>query len=947
MPHVAQNPSAVRDFAPADLPDVPDLAGLQKVSFERFLQAQTPSDERASQGLEELLRQSIAAEGAFDFLGYELVPGDLTPAECQRFGRSYAAVLQVRIASGEHGEALADAGSIPLMTGRGTFIVNGVEKVVVGCLQAQEDTLENDLSTRRLLLVGEQLRLALAGPAASDAANFQVEESPGFPALARTIREFFAGSAFVRIAETRNPLTLASQLRLVMQTGVEKRPGYRARCPHPTHFGRLGLLETPEGGRIGINLATAILADVDESGRLLAPFSRSPDGEQITQLLPEEDTSYIIGDLADSQVQSRYGGGTLARVGDDLHRVSDSPELTPVHPQQHLGVSAALIPFIAHDDANRALMGANMQKQAMPLRDPEAPLVQTGLEAQVIRDMAPASGSCSDAGVLALGRNLLTAFMCWEGYNFEDGIVVSEDVVRHGLLDTVQVREYTVAIREGKSESLREDELVATGAAVSGGDVLIARTKQRASGQEQDTSVRLPRGMTGTVTSVEHHRARDGAPLAAGVSEFVRVRVEAQRPLRVGDKLCTRHGAKGVVTTVVPTEDMPMLPDGRRVQVLMNPLGVPSRMNIGVLLETHLGMAAHELGITVTTPGFCGASVRDIETLLREAGCPESGMYRLRDGRNGRPFDQETTVGYIYVLRLDQMVEDKRQERSVGPRDQGTSQPVSGRRNGGGQRVGIMETWALQGHGASHILWEMLTVKSDDVAAQEALYDALVNGGPLPRATVCESVKRLVKQLRGLCLDLQLLDSAGDAIDILRGDPHISGVMTARLQFASADRILAWSGDEVTSLEEDELSNGHIRLASPVAHAWRTLAPDLDTCELTCLPTIPRELRGGARLDAAYAAVLEANSECREKNGADGTAEALQGAVDGLLNGLTRLLYGKKGWITTAMSGKSVDYSARSVVCPGPELDYDTCSLPIATAAVLFEPFAVGEIIRS
>ncbi len=948
MPHAAQRATNVRDFTPPGLPPIPDLAGLQKTSFEEFLQPD--SRERSDQGLERLLARAFRARSDLDYLGYDLAPSEPDPAAARRCGGSYAARLQVRVRSAERGECLLDAGRVPLMTERGTFIVDGAEKVVVGRLQADEDTRENDLTTRRLLLVGEQLEAALAEAVQTDVASLMCAEESAFCELRTAFATFFTRSVFVKNAEMRNPLTLASQLRRVVQTGVGRTPGYQARCTHPTHFGRLGLLETPEGDRIGINLTTAILAEINEQGRLCTPFAESATPGRSVTLAPDEDARYAIGDLADASARARYAGGVLARVDSDLHRVDpEDVDLTPVHPQQALGISAALIPFLAHDDANRGLMGANMQKQAMPLQNPEAPLIQTGLERQVVRDMGADTDWGSDNGVLALGRNLLTAFLCWEGYNYEDGIVVSDEVIAKGFLDTTRVREFTALVREHDSQSLVAGRLVSEGTAVTGRDLLIGRWKTGEDGEIHDTSIRMPRGLTGTVTRVEHVRAEDSAGLDTGVREFVRVRVESDRALRVGDKLSTRHGAKGVVTRIVPAADMPVLPDGRHVQVLMNPLGVPSRMNIGALLETHLGLAADALGTTVITPGFCGASAADITAMLAEAGLPESGMLRLRDGRTGRPLDQDTTVGFLYFLRLDHMVEDKRQERCIGPYDPETCQPVAGRRNGGGQRLGIMETWALQAYGASHILREMLTLKSDDVAARNVAYDALVDDAPLPEPTVPESVKRLVLQLRGLGLDLQLLDATGDAIAVFEPRSSTAGAVAACLRFADAGSILSWSEGEVTDVAGIGAAAGHIALATPVQHSWRKLAPELaaEMPALTVLPVIPPGLRGCAALNAAYAAVLDANETCRRQGGAAAATAGLQSAVDALLDRMTRRLYGKRGWITTALSGKTVDYSARSVIAPGPDLDYDTCSLPLVMAATLFEPLAVGELLRS
>lgn len=946
----------IRDFTPANLPPIPHLAGLQRASFERFLQPDCAVEARADQGLEGLFRRMFRNHPETAYLGYELVPGATAVADCLCHGRTYGVQLRVILEkrgslSGEaSGKTARAAGTMPMMTSRGTFVIEGREVVVVGCLQGENGRYDNDLRNCRLLLVGEQLQLALADSLAADATAQPQESETCFPKLADKIRQFFTRGATVRTAETRNPLSLASQLRLVIQTGTAKGPEYLARCPHPTHFGRVGLLETPEGERIGINLTTAILADMDADGRILTPFTPPDEPESVQLLGAEEDSAYVIGDRATPDLLERYHGGIPARVGDDLHRVlPGSVDLVPVHPFQPFGVSASLIPFLGHDDANRALMGANMQKQAMPLLHPEPPWVQSGMERQVAGDMEAQEGWGAVNGVLALGHNLLTGFMCWEGYNYEDGIVVSDEVIDRGLLDTVQTWEYRVAIRDDGDESLDPAVLVREGANVAGGDILIGKSRLAPDGQSEETSIRMPRGMHGKVTCVLHDRAGDEIALGEGVREFVCVRVEAPRPLRVGDKLATRHGGKGVVTRIVPMAEMPVLPDGRRLQILMNPLGVPSRMNIGTLLETHMGLAAHDLGITVITPGFQGASVNDIEAMLREAGLPESGMLQLRDGRNGRLFDQETTVGYLYFMRVDQMVEDKRQERATGPYDPETCQPVRGRRNGGGQHFGIMEIWALQGHHASHILYEMLTLKSDDVAARSETYAALVEGRPLPPATVPESVRRLVRQLRGLCLDLELLDTAGRPLDVFSSQSSLSTAVRARLGFADAGTIRTWPGREIVSPTDLATADGYIQLAVPVTHSWHPFLQDepFTVPALTVLPVISRELRAGTNLDVVYAAVLEKNEECRRGSGAESAKAALQHSVDTLLNALTRKLHGKRGWITETLSGKTVDYSARSVVCPGPDLDCETCSLPIRMAAVLFEPLAVGELLRT
>jgi DNA-directed RNA polymerase beta' subunit len=393
--------------------------------------------------------------------------------------------------------------------------------------------------------------------------------------------------------------------------------------------------------------------------------------------------------------------------------------------------------------------------------------------------------------------------------------------------------------------------------------------------------------------------------------------------------------------------------------MLLDPLSLPSRMNLGSVLEAHLGMAAHGLGCTVVTPGFNGATVADIEAMLVEAGLPRSGMFRLADGRTGRLFDQETTVGYVYIMKLEHLVEDKCQARNTGHYLPDTEQPASGRRHHGGQRIGLMETWALQGHGAARVLQEMLTLKSDDVGARAGVYEALAEGTGLPEPTVPHSVRRLVVQLRGLCLDLNLLAADGRLIDVFGRDAAVDNAVVAMLELAPAERILAWSAGEFPGCpaggavqspfrQAEGLALRHLVLAIPVQHPWRGFVANLPDQfpAITVLPVLPSPLCPGSQFDRLYAAVIEANDACRSAGHGSGAGLRLQEAVDQLLNALTRCLHGKQGWITAAISGKTVDYSARSVICPGPGLDYDTCSLPEAVAAVLFEPLVVGALVR-
>ncbi|MBI2506054.1 MAG: hypothetical protein HYW07_22800 [Candidatus Latescibacteria bacterium] len=1026
---------------------IPDLTGLPKRSFEAFAQRECRTAERKLQGLERLLREAFPIELAhgerLEYEGYAIDQADACSQDCVRFGRTYAGRLEIRLRSTGSGEVReVDAGRLPLVTERGTFVIAGREKAVVGQLQALEGEGPNDLANRRLWLVGDQLAAALAGPLAADveaakgAASAAEVALPGFAAA---LGRFFTGGGCVRQVEDLNPLALVSQVRAVVQSGI-RLPGFEARDVHPSHFGRLCLLETPEGEKIGINLSAAILAQVDGEGRLLTPYRRQ-DGDEIEYLSPESEFEKRIADLgAGDGYAARYGGRVLGREKGEIVRIdAGDAQYVPAHPGQLLGASASLIPFVAHDDANRALMGTNMQKQAVPLLIAEAPLVRTGMETRVAGDAGAcvraaadgvvvrvaaaevvirqngddlerrypvagfssssggtrwrqrplvrtgdlviagqliAEGPASEGGALALGRNLLVGYLPWEGYNFEDSLVISERLIRDEVFTSIKARQFTATIANADTqvEQFRSDHLAQAekarltpegvareGAVVEGGEVLIAKGALK-EGEWHDLSLRLPAGQCGTVVKVERYAASQGDPLAEGVGELVHVTVAVRRRLKVGDKLANRHGAKGTVGRIVAEDEMPVLPDGRILDLILDPLGVPSRMNLGQLLETHLGLAAHALNCAVITPGFNGAVVADVDAMLAEAGLPRSGMLRLRDGRTGRLFDCESTAGYQYVMKLAHMVDDKRQARGAGAGAEGTGQPVGGRRNSEGQRLGIMELWALQAHGAGHILQEMLTLKADDVDSRRRTCEALLRGGALPRPTVPHSVRRLVAQLRGLCLELKIFGEDGREMPVFAGEVSIEDAATAALEFASAEKVRSWSVGRLeaegaaAAFEEffgaaDGLDLKHVELAVPVKHPWRTLVGERahELPEIAALPVLPRSLRGGSGLDRLYLELRAADSAVRRSGATAEKAAALQTAVDRLMGeqGLTQLLYGKRGWFAAAMSGKAVDYSGRSVVSPGCGLRYDECGLPRSMARVLFEPLVVGELLRA
>ena len=1028
---------------PATL-EVPDLLELPMSSYERFAQLTRERGRREDRGLERLLREAfpirLAGGVSLEYAGYDMSSPDLSEADCRRFGRTYGGRLRLCVRfAGDSEVHVVEVGNFPAMTARGIFIIDGIEKVVVGLLEpVAGETADgrNDLSARRLVLVGSQLEEALAGPLATDVESAQTSSAPdalSFPALADAITGFFARGKGVRRAQTANPLALVCQLRAVTQRDLGRRPGFEARDVHRSHFGRLCLLETPEGERIGANLGAALFACVDDEGRLLTPY-RQRGGDATVHLTASTDAEETIADLGPGQAYSkRYNGRMLGRARGRITRVADTEaRYSPVHPSQPLGASAGLIPFIANDDANRALMGTNMQKQAVPLVDPEAPLICTGLESRVVGDggasvrstvagvvtsVAPGavtvratdghevtcelSGftastlstcqrqrpivevgdqvACSQvlglgpatardpsrtSDTLALGHNVLVGYLSWEGANFEDAIVISERLLKDDVFTSMRVREFVATISRldaaterfgarhlstAERDRLSPGGIALEGSQVEGGDVLAAKVRlDGEDGDGSDISLRLPSGESGTVIEVEHYAAVAGDPLDATTSELVRITVAVRRRLEAGDKLANRHGGKGVVGMILPEDEMPVLPDGRALDMLLSPLGVPSRMNLGQLLETHLGLAAEALNCTVVTPSFNGADVEDVGDMLVEAGFPRSGMLRLRDGRSGRLFDCESTVGYHYYMKLIHLAADKLQVAGAAPGSP-ASQPAPEAKSRG-QRLGVMETWALQAHGAGHTLREMMTLQSDDAAARAATFDALLAGSEPPTVTVPESTRQLALQLRGLCLDLQALDRGGDRIDLFSTSASVDDAVALRIEFAEAAAVRAWSAGELT-LDEladpDETDIRHIELTRPVQHPWRHLVGALADRlpALEAVPVLPANLRSGRRIDALYQAVWAANGY-----GADTAGQQdLQSAVDDLMGekGLTRELHGKRGWFAAAMSGKAIDYSGRAVIAPGHDLASDECGLPRTIAIPLFEPLVAGQLMRS
>jgi len=656
--------------------------------------------------------------------------------------------------------------------------------------------------------------------------------------------------------------------RILSATGpgglTRERAGFEVRDVQPSHYGRICPIQTPEGPNIGIVTRLASYARINELGFLETPYYIVKNGK-ITKEIEylnalQEERSIIASSAArvdknnqitDKQVRARIRGVPTFVDKKEIKHID-------VSPRQLISVATALIPFLEHDDATRALMGSNMQRQAVPCVRPEAPLVGTGLEEKVARDSGlvvlaeddgviehadgkaikvryKSSGKGKKAiteyvlnnfvhsnqytvihqtptvqsgdkvkrgdlmadtssvkdGVLSLGKNLLVAFMSWRGGNFEDAILISERLVKDDVLSSIHIEDFTIDVREtklgpevttpdipnvgeDKLKDLDEEGIIRVGAEVDPGDLLVGKISPKGEtdltseerllraifGEKardvKDTSLRVPHGKRGRVVGVTVFSRDEGHKLSTGVIKQIRVEIAQLRKIEAGDKVAGRHGNKGVISKVLPLEDMPFMPDGTPVDIILDPLGVPSRMNIGQILETHLGWAAHELGYQAITPTFVGATEEDIKGELKKAGLPETGKITLRDGRTGEEFEQPVAVGYMYILKLAHMVEDKIHMRSIGPYSLITQQPLGGKSQFGGQRFGEMEVWALEGYGAAHNLQEILTIKSDDVMGRSAAYESIIKGEDIKKPNIPESFNVLVSELKALGLNVEL-----------------------------------------------------------------------------------------------------------------------------------------------------------------------------------------------
>lgn len=708
------------------------------------------------------------------------------------------------------------------------------------------------------------------------------------------LKEFFGSSQLSQFMDQNNPLSELTHKRRLSALGPgglsRERAGFEVRDVHDSHYGRMCPIETPEGPNIGLIGSLATYARINEYGFIESPYRKVVDGvatDEVVYLAADEEGEYAIAQANEPLDENNHfvNKQVTGRAGKNRDFVSirqEDVDFMDVSPKQVISVAAALIPFLENDDANRALMGANMQRQAVPLLIPEAPLVGTGMEAKAAKDSGNcqvarhdgevvyvsadtirirrddvqdideyklhkfertnqgncmnqrprvdqgqhvkagdviSDGPATEMGELALGRNALIGFMTWEGYNYEDAVLLNENLLKEDRYTSIHIAEFECEARETKLgpeeitrdipnvgedalKNLDENGIIYVGAEVKSEDILVGKVTPKGetdlSPEEKllraifgekareirDTSLKVPHGEAGIVVDVKvFSRANKDEDLKPGVNTMVRVYIATKRKISVGDKMAGRHGNKGVISRILPQEDMPFLPDGTPLDICLNPLGVPSRMNIGQVLEVHLGMALRALGMHIATPVFDAANEGDIQELLGKAGLPQDGKIQLYDGRTGEPFDGRVTVGVMYYLKLHHMVDEKMHARSTGPYSLVTQQPLGGKAQFGGQRFGEMEVWALEAYGAAHTLQEIQTIKSDDVVGRVKAYEAIVKGENIPEPGLPEAFKVLIKEFQSLALDVTVygednkmdvleLDLAQEALDNGEFDQH-------------------------------------------------------------------------------------------------------------------------------------------------------------------------------
>ena len=727
------------------------------------------------------------------------------------------------------------------------------------------------------------------------------------------IKEFFGSSPLSQFMDQTNPLAELTHKRRISALGPgglsRERASFDVRDVHYSHYGRLCPIETPEGPNIGLISYLASFARANEYGFLSAPFRKVEKGtcrvtDEITYMTADVEDEFRVaqasepvdenGCFINKRITCRHRNDTVSVNREEVDYVDVSPKMM-------VSIATAMIPFLENDDANRALMGANMQRQAVPLLTTQAPIVATGIEHKCAVDSGVcllaegdgvvtevdathiavrydvsgrknyklikygrsnqgtcinqrpfvnvgervqagdvlADGPSTAGGELSLGKNILVGYMNWEGYNYEDAILLNERLVMEDVFTSIHIEEYECDARDtklGPEEITRDipgvgedalkylDErgIIMIGAEVTAGDILVGKVTPKGetdltaeerllraifgekAREVRDTSLKVPHGESGIIVDVKVFTRENGDEMGPGVNQVVRVYIAQKRKISVGDKMAGRHGNKGVVSRVLPKEDMPYLPDGTPLDIVLNPLGVPSRMNIGQVLEVHLGYAAQALGWKVATPVFNGANEETIRATLKLAGLREDGKSEMYDGRTGEKFDNDVTVGWVYFLKLHHLVDDKIHARSTGPYSLVTQQPLGGKAQFGGQRFGEMEVWALEAYGAAYTLQEILTVKSDDVTGRVKTYESIVKGQNIPRPGIPEAFKVLVKELQSLCLDVTLLDEDGNMVELRDDEDDDIPDYQEGEYYAESDEELDAAGFSVEDIPEDD-----------------------------------------------------------------------------------------------------------------------------------------------
>lgn len=739
------------------------------------------------------------------------------------------------------------------------------------------------LGNRRIRTVGEliqnQFRIGLSRMervvkermSIADTANLTPKQLTNIRPLTAAIKEFFSSSQLSQFMDQENPLAELSNKRRISALGpgglTRERAGFEVRDIHNSHYGRICPIETPEGPNIGLISYLTTYAKVNEYGFIETPYRKVVDGkvtDEIKYMPADEENDHVIAQANEIKDGCLVGDKIIARIKGETVMVDRSQvDYADVSPRQIVSVATACVPFLENDDCTRALMGANMQRQAVPLMNPHSPFVGTGMEHVIARDSGSAcvatgpgvvtyvdatkvvvaedngnektyeltkyrrsnastclnqrpivwdgervergtilaDGPAMENGELALGQNVTIAFMTWHGYNYEDAIIMSEKMQSQDYYTSVHIEEYDIECRETKlgPEEITRDipnvaesacrnldgrGIVMVGAEVKEGDILVGKVTPKGqtdqtpeekllmaifgekSREVRDNSLKVPHGGAGIVHSIRVFKRKEDHELPPGVNEVVKVYIVQKRKISEGDKMAGRHGNKGVISRINPVEDMPYMSDGTPIDIMLNPFGVPSRMNIGQVLEVHLGFAAKQLGVKFATPVFDGVSNTDLRDIMKESNSSPDGKYVLYDGRTGEAYDDRISVGVMYMIKLAHMVDDKLHARATGPYSLVTQQPLGGKAQNGGQRFGEMEVWALEAYGASHVLQEILTVKSDDIAGRTKTYEAIVKGKDMPEAGIPESFRVLVHELQALAIDVRMMDDAGNEMDL-------------------------------------------------------------------------------------------------------------------------------------------------------------------------------------